>query len=100
MSKPKRWAGSEVTKARASWRTQLPQPCCRCGLPVTADPSKPHEGWQVDHYPISREMGGTQTWPAHSHCNTSDGGKRGAQITNARRAPEVTRRIEERPTPW
>lgn len=80
------WSGREVRQARAMWRARLPVACCRCGRPVIPDPSKgKDEGWQVDHYPISREFGGTQTWPAHSHCNTSDGGKRGAQITNARR---------------
>lgn len=77
------WSGAKVRRARAYWRARLPLPCCRCGKPVLPTPET---GWHVDHYPIPRELGGTRTWPAHSGCNTSDGGKRGAAITNARRA--------------
>lgn len=80
------WHGSAVRKARAHWATRLPVACCRCGQPVIPDPTKPHDGWQVDHYPIPRELGGTDTWPAHATCNQEAGARRGAQITNARRA--------------
>lgn len=86
-----KWSGAESRKARARWRPQLPLPCCRCNQPIIPDPALPHEGWDVDHWPVPREQGGTQTWPAHSRCNTSAGGKRGAEIVNARRA--------DRPTP-
>lgn len=82
-----RWAGSVVVKARAYWRPRLPVPCCRCGRPVHHDPRKRAGGWHVDHYPIPRSAGGTETWPAHDLCNTSDGGKVGAAITNSRRRP-------------
>lgn len=85
-----KWAGRDVTRARADWRPRLPVPCCRCGKSVTPDPRLPHEGWQVDHYPVPRELGGTQTWPSHSTCNLSAGGKRGAHITNTRRAATTT----------
>ena len=97
----KTWGGREVTKARAHWASRLPVPCCRCHRPVLSTDS-----WQVDHWPIPREFGGTETWPAHSLCNLSSGGKRGAEITNARRAvvatptqrmtPERDRRIRGR----
>lgn len=96
----KKWGGAQVRKARAMWRPRLPLPCCRCTLPVVPDPSKPGEGWQVDHWPIPFELGGTETWPAHARCNTSAGGKRGAQITNAKRKQrkrsEPIRRGDER----
>ena len=80
-----RWSGNRVRQARAYWRPRLPVPCCRCGRPVYHDDRKPAGGWHVDHYPIPRSAGGTTTWPAHDHCNTSDGGKAGARITNSRR---------------
>lgn len=86
-----KWNGNAVRKHRAYWRPLLPQPCCRCGLPVFANPSAKGEGWQVDHWPIPREFGGTETRPAHAHCNLSAGGKRGAQITNERRRKKSTR---------
>lgn len=94
------WSGRQVTNARAYWRPRLPVPCCRCQKPVIPDPRLPHDGWQVDHWPVPREMGGTETWPAHSKCNMSAGGKRGAAIINARREPIKTFRIERRPTKW
>lgn len=98
------WHGTDVRKARAYWKPRLPVPCCRCQRPVIPDPRQPDDGWNVDHWPIPRELGGTQTWPAHRLCNLSAGGKRGAQITNARRAdkpannmrPERERRIRPR----
>lgn len=89
------WSGSTVRKARAFWSARLPVPCCRCRKPVL-----PEQAWHVDHWPVPRELGGTETWPAHAKCNMSAGGKRGAELTNARRVPEVTRRIEERPLKW
>lgn len=79
----KKWSGTPVTKARAEWKIQIEAGgivCCRCSKPVL-----PGDKWQVDHYPISREDGGTQTWPAHAYCNMSAGGKRGAAITNGRK---------------
>ena len=78
------WTGNEVRKARNAWIVQLTLPCCRCGKPVTRDMK-----WQVDHYPIPREFGGTQTWPAHAYCNMSAGGKRGAKITNMKKRNKV-----------
>lgn len=78
-----KWAGTPVRKARKYWSGVIAQggvKCCRCGKPVLVNDS-----WQVDHYPISREHGGTQTWPAHSFCNMSAGGKRGRSIQMARK---------------
>ena len=82
-----RWGGNESRKARRLWAPQLPVPCCRCGRPVLPRPHLPHDGWEPDHYPVPRHLGGTETWPAHSpECNQSAGGKDGARIRNARRA--------------
>jgi hypothetical protein len=85
------WHGSKVRDARSYWRPLLPLPCCRCGKPVMASPES---GWHVDHFPIPREMGGKETRPAHAHCDSSAGGKRGAQITNARK--QAPRMLSER----
>ena len=77
----KRWAGAQVRAARAQVATMLPAPCCRCGKLV-----RPDDNWQADHYPVPRELGGTQLAPAHARCNMRAGGQRGAQLTNARRS--------------
>lgn len=88
MRRKSEWSGDVVRRARARISARgWPQPCCRCGRMV-----QPHERWQVDHYPISREQGKAlgipldtlPTAPAHARCNESAGGKRGAQITNAK----------------
>lgn len=101
------WHGADVRRERARWKPRLPVPCCRCWKPVIPNPALPHDGWDVDHWPIPREQGGTETWPAHSSCNLSAGGRRGAEITNTRRSqaapaqgarmrPERERRIRPR----
>lgn len=71
----------------------LPAPCCRCGKPVVPRPGLRGDGWEPDHWPIPREQGGTQVWPAHADCNQRAGGRRGAQITNARRAEQTGRSL-------
>lgn len=79
------WAGNDSKKAREVCRPIVEQggPCYRCRKPIL-----PGQPWHADHI-VPREQGGSDDpsnlWPAHEHCNTSDGGKRGAQITNARR---------------
>ena len=92
------WGGQKVTAARAMWAKRLPLPCSKCKRPVTAD-----QAWHVDHV-IPRSQGGPEgvenQWPAHARCNTRDGGKAGARITNAKRAPVSTRRLEDRPLAW
>ncbi len=83
MSKTNKWEGHRARKARAEWKRVVDAGgvvCCRCQKPILAG-----ESWQVDHWPISREHGGTDTWPAHARCNLSAGGKRGAQIVNERK---------------
>lgn len=91
-----RWAGSVVRAARAHWLPRLPLPCRRCGRPVVNDPSKRNGGWTVGHIE-DRWTGGsdsiTNTWPEHSGCNYSAGGKVGAAMTNSRR-PAVVARME------
>jgi hypothetical protein len=91
--KRRRWGGSASRKARAVWapRVAAGVPCCRCRKPVLPRPWLPHDGWEPDHYPVSRWQGGTQTWPSHSpECNQSEGGKDGARIARARRAERAT----------
>lgn len=88
-----RWGGQASRRERAKWAARLPVACCRCGRPVLPRPWMPADGWHPDHYPVRREAGGTETWPAHAECNLADGGRRGAAITNARRRaarPAVT----------
>lgn len=95
---PRRWAGNTVRAARAHWKARLPLPCYRCGKPVLAE-----HNWHVEHI-IDRAQGGdhgvTNQWVSHARCNTSAGGKTGAAITNARREPTVTRRLEDRRLKW
>lgn len=96
MSRRSKWHGHASRKAREYWLPLLPQPCVRCGRPVFHNPNLPHGGWQPDHYPIPRELGGTETRPAHSKCNMAAGGKRGAEITNAkRRAKQIRPSLRE-----
>lgn len=82
----KRWAGWQVTQARNYWRSRVEAgiKCSKCKKPIGKG-----QKWHVDHL-VPRELGGqalglAYTWPAHDHCNTSDGGKRGAEITNAKK---------------
>ena len=82
----KKWAGRVVTNARKYWEPYVRAgiKCSKCGKPIL-----PGQSWHVDHL-IPRDSGGmslglANTWPAHAGCNTSAGGKRGAQITNERR---------------
>lgn len=85
----KRWGGSDSRRERAKWAPVVASGsvlCCRCWRPIRPNPLLRDQGWHPDHYPIRREDGGTQTHPAHARCNWSDGGQRGAQITNAKRA--------------
>lgn len=99
MSSRKRWGGHESRKARAAWAPRVAQgvPCCRCPRPVLPRPWLPHDGWEPDHYPVPRHLGGTQTWPAHSpECNQREGGRDGARITNARRRERAEQ--QHRPT--
>lgn len=72
--------------ARAHWAGLLPVACPRCGRPII-----PETPWDVGHI-IPAEAGGTtaleNTRPEHRHCNRAAGGRRGAAITNHRRALE------------
>ena len=78
------WGGRRSTTARALFAGRLPLPCSRCGRMVM-----PTQRWDVDHL-LPRWAGGTDEpsnlWPAHARCNQADGGRRGAQVTNARKA--------------
>ena len=93
------WSGAQVRAARAQWTPRLPQPCCRCGKPVIAS-----QRWQVDHWPIGRAeasrlgipLESLATWPAHGHCNESEGGKTGAAMTNARRRVTKSAKVPRR----
>lgn len=98
MTTQRRWGGQQSTTARAAWAPRLPLPCCRCGKPVIPNPALPHDGWEVDHWPTPYEHGGRDTWPAHTDCNRSAGGRRGAQITNAQRTTTTSTRMPDEPT--
>lgn len=84
----KKWAGAVVTEARRIVAAMLPAPCWRgCGTILTKD-SK----WTVGHIE-ARETGGgdvaSNYLPECPSCNFSEGGKRGAAITNGRRVEAV-----------
>ena len=70
-------------KLRAQIQPQLPLPCGRCGRPVM-----PTDKWDVGLI-RSAEAGGqpvlSNVRPEHRKCSRKSGGKRGAQLTNARR---------------
>lgn len=89
-----KWSGRKVTTARAQWLPRLPQPCGKCGKPVTADST-----WTVGHI-IDRALGGTDdvsnTWPECARCNFQAGGRLGAARTNARRSSTTARMDSER----
>lgn len=83
----KRWGGAKSTKARAQVRRMLPAPCQRCGGIIT--PEDDESTWQAGHIVdrMDTEALGLPeagVAPEHSKCNGSAGGKRGAQITNAK----------------
>lgn len=83
-----RWSGALSRRERARHAPAVAAGmavCCRCGRTI-----RPGTPWQADHWPVPLEFGGTTTQPAHARCNTSAGGKRGAQITNARRRARAT----------
>lgn len=80
-----RWSGHLSRRERARHAPAVAAGaavCCRCGRPIL-----PGTPWQADHWPVPLEHGGTQTQPAHARCNMAAGGRRGAQLTNARRNP-------------
>ncbi len=88
------WSGNTSRRERARWAPIVNAGgavCCRCGRLIVPNPQLRGDGWQPDHWPIPRELGGTETLPAHSRCNESAGGKRGAQLTNAKRRAERRR---------
>lgn len=70
-------------KLRALILPMLPMPCRRCGRPI-----QPGDKWHVGHI-VPAELGGqpvlSNVAPEHAGCSHSSGGKRGAQIVNARR---------------
>ena len=80
----KAWGGHASRQARAICAALVTSgaACCRCRRPIL-----PGQAWHADHWPIPREQGGTQVSPAPARCNTSAGGKRGAELTNQRRQP-------------
>ncbi|MFZ4843022.1 HNH endonuclease [Mycetocola saprophilus] len=82
-----------LRKARPIIERTLPAPCvnvCQLGGVVY-----PGQTWHVGHI-IDKSRGGPDTLdnlgPSHAKCNTSDGGKLGAKITNAARTQTRSRR--------
>lgn len=77
---------------RPSIAASLPAPCVNnCGRLVMPD-----QAWDVGHIIPAEDPRSTNErhnfGPAHRKCNRSDGGRRGAAITNAARRPEQKRR--------
>lgn len=83
----KKWAGSVVTAARKIVGAMLPAPCWRCGTMLTKE-SK----WTVGHLEARADDGGdtaSNYAPECGKCNFSEGGKRGAAITNSRKVEAI-----------
>lgn len=92
-----RWSGSNVTKARASWKTRLPLPCFLCKRPVTGA-----ETWVVEHM-VPRSQGGdvlgvSNQWVSHRTCSDKQGGQLGIARVNASR--QSVRHEDQRTRPW
>ena len=70
-------------RARPMIQAMLPLPCVDCGRPV-----HPEQAWHVGHI-VAAAHGGTMTLdnvgPSHGRCNTTAGGRLGAQLSNAGR---------------
>ena len=71
--------GTEHRRLRAQWKARIDaglQPACtRCPNPIL-----PGQPFELDH------SDDRTTWlgPAHQHCNSSTGGRKGAAVTNNR----------------
>ena len=62
--------GSTHKALRAHWQTLItrePQPCTRCGQPITT-----HDTWHLDHDDHDRSK---YRGPSHATCNTAAGGR-------------------------
>lgn len=94
----KKWGGRESTNARAACRRMFPFACLKCGGII--DDSTPEKDWHAGHLEDRMDhTGNQQTVPEHAWCNTSAGGKRGAQITNGSKVT-VTENVRERTLKW
>lgn len=94
-----KWGGRKSTNARARCRAMLPHVCRRCGDMIL--PTDPESSWHAGHRE-DRAAGGTEDGiePEHARCNTSAGGKVGAAMTNAQRAPQAQIERERTPQWW
>lgn len=97
MSRHHRPHATQLRAARAHFAPLLPLPCARCRRLVWDS-----DAWDVGHR-IPAEAGGdasiANTWPEHRRCNRSAGGRRGAQLTNARRAARRAEAAASTPRP-
>ena len=62
--------GAPHKALRAHWQTLItrqPQPCTRCGQPITT-----HDTWHLDHDDHDRSK---YRGPSHATCNTAAGGR-------------------------
>lgn len=79
----KAWGGRASVNARRQCRAMLPHPCKTCGGMITSE--TPEEQWHAGHLEDRGQGGadsGSNYAPEHAWCNTSQGGKLGAAITN------------------
>lgn len=85
-----KWGGSYSRQARKDLAPQLPTPCAKCGLMVTAD-MRWHAGHQQD-----RDQGGTNERSnlaiEHGSCNEAAGGRLAQAKRRAPAPPKVKRR--------
>jgi hypothetical protein len=66
------WRGRAGQTLRAQWAALLPQPCFRCGKPITED-----HAWDLEHDP-PRSVAGEDApivGISHARCNRSHGGR-------------------------
>lgn len=79
-------------KLRALYAATLPQPCWRCGHPIT-----PTQPWQLGHI-VDRADGGddTRLAPEHRSCGSSAGAA--AQTRRARQAQQGWAPLIDEPT--
>lgn len=92
-AKGRSWGGSDSRNARAHCRAMLaqgPVPCQRCGIEITKD--DPESSWHAGHIEGHATGGNDKDpnnfTPEHGRCNTSDGGKLGARITNSHKVEQ------------
>jgi len=83
--------GSDHQTQRERWRPTVEAGRADCHAVICLAPQRritPGEDWDLGHTPDRTAW----TGPEHQRCNRSEGGRRGADVTNAKRtAPRHSR---------